>query len=95
MIVNYELLKDKELYGYIAATITTIAFIPQAIKTWKSKSANDVSYIMLITFIIGLIFWIVYGIKTRTLPVLYANIITLIINLMIIILKISYDTRKE
>ncbi len=88
MIIN--VIESSEIYGYIAAFLTTVAFIPQLIKTWESQSAKDVSLTMLIIFIVGLLFWIVYGWLTMTRPVIIANIITLIINCSILLLKLSY-----
>tara|TARA_B100000029_G_C17291497_1_gene857162 strand:+ start:30 stop:311 length:282 start_codon:yes stop_codon:yes gene_type:complete len=79
-----------EIYGYIAALLTTLAFLPQLLKTLKTQSANDVSLIMLIMFMTGLVFWIIYGWKANAIPVLIANIITLILNSSILILKLKY-----
>ncbi len=84
-----------EFFGFLAALLTTIAFLPQLYKTWKTKSADDVSLIMLILFIIGLICWIIYGLKINSLPILVANIITFILNFSILILKINYSKNKE
>ena len=83
-----------DLSGFFAALLTTIAFLPQLYKTWKTKSADDVSLFMLIIFILGLIFWIIYGIKINSIPILIANIITLIFNSSILILKITYRKNK-
>ena len=80
-----------DVFGFIAAGLTTIAFLPQVIKTGKTKKAEDVSIIMLLLFITGLIFWIVYAIQTDSFPVLIANIITLILNIIILTLKIIYS----
>ena len=77
-------------FGFIAAALTTIAFLPQVIKTWKSKKADDVSIVMLLMFITGLLFWIIYAIETNALPVLIANIITFILNVTILTLKLIY-----
>ena len=84
-----------DLFGFLAALLTTIAFLPQIYKTWKTKSADDVSFIMLILFITGLICWIIYGWKINSFPILVANIITFIFNLSILILKITYRESKE
>ena len=83
-----------DLFGFSAALLTTIAFIPQLYKTWKTKSAEDVSLIMLILFITGLICWIIYGLKIHSIPILVANIITFIFNFSILILKITYRKGK-
>ena len=79
-----------ELVGFLAAILTTIAFLPQLYKTWQTKSADDISLIMLIFFITGLICWIIYGLKINSMPILVANIITFIFNFSILILKITY-----
>ena len=67
-----------EFFGYIAAILTTAAFLPQLIKTLKTKKAEDVSLVTLIMFICGVGSWIIYGYKISSLPILIANIITLI-----------------
>ena len=82
---------DPDTFGFIAAALTTIAFLPQVIKTWRTKKAEDVSIVMLLMFITGLIFWIIYALQVSILPVLIANIITLILNLSILSLKLIYD----
>ena len=79
-----------DFFGFSAALLTTIAFLPQLYKTWKTKSAGDVSLVMLILFITGLICWIIYGIKIHSIPILVANVITFIFNFSILILKITY-----
>ena len=83
-----------DLFGFLAAILTTIAFLPQLYKTWQTKSADDVSLIMLILFITGLIFWIIYGLRIHSIPILVANIITFIFNFSILILKITYSEKK-
>ena len=83
-----------DLFGFLAALLTTIAFLPQLYKTWKTKSADDVSLVMLILFITGLVCWIIYGLKINSIPILVANIITFIFNFSILVLKISYRKNK-
>ena len=84
-----------DLFGFSAALLTTIAFLPQLYKTWKTRSADDVSLIMLILFISGLICWIIYGLKIHSIPILIANLVTFIFNFLILILKITYSERKK
>ena len=84
-----------DTFGFIAAALTTIAFLPQVIKTWRTKKAEDVSIVMLLMFITGLIFWIIYAIQTSALPVLIANIITFILNVTILTLKLIYDREEN
>ena len=80
-----------EIFGYLAAILTTAAFLPQLLKTLKTKKADDVSLTTLIMFIIGVFSWIIYGYKISSTPILIANIITLILNLMILISKIYFQ----
>ncbi len=80
-----------EFFGYFAAFLTTVAFIPQLIKTLKTKKAEDVSLVTLIMFICGVGFWIIYGYKISSSPILIANIVTLTLNLFILITKLYYS----
>ena len=80
-----------DLFGYFAAILTTAAFLPQLIKTLKTKKAEDVSLITLIMFIAGVISWIIYGYQISSTPILIANLITLILNLLILISKIYFS----
>ncbi|MCC5650871.1 SemiSWEET transporter [Nostoc sp. XA013] len=70
--------------------MTTISFLPQMFKTWRTKSAKDVSMVTLITFIIGVFLWLIYGIYLQALPIILANSVTLFFNLIILWLKIKY-----
>ena len=66
-----------DIFGYFAAILTTAAFLPQLIKTLKTKKADDVSLTTLIMFIIGVLSWIIYGYKISSTPILIANLINL------------------
>ena len=79
-----------EILGLIAATITTASFVPQVYKTWKSKSAESLSLTMYITFFIGIVLWLIYGIHLNSLPMILANSITAVLALMLIIFKFRY-----
>ena len=80
-----------DIFGYFAAILTTSAFLPQLIKTLKTKKADDVSLTTLIMFIIGVLSWIIYGYKIASTPILIANVITLILNLLILISKLYFS----
>ena len=82
-----------DIFGYLAAILTTAAFLPQLIKTLKTKKADDVSLTTLIMFIIGVLFWIIYGFKISSTPILVANLITLTLNLFILIAKIYFSEK--
>ena len=84
-----------EFFGYFAAILTTAAFLPQLIKTLKTKKAEDVSLLTLIMFICGVGSWIIYGYKISSSPILLANIITLILNSFILISKVYYSRKLD
>ena len=82
-----------EFFGYFAAILTTTAFLPQLIKTLKTKKADDVSLLTLIMFLCGVGSWIIYGYAISSIPILMANTITLILNLFILISKIYFGRK--
>jgi MtN3 and saliva related transmembrane protein len=77
--------------GSAAATCTTISFLPQLIRVWRRKSAQDISLVMFLLFNFGLSCWLVYGIGIGSAPIIVANIITLALALAILVLKLRYD----
>ncbi|OUL32479.1 SemiSWEET transporter [Nostoc sp. 106C] len=78
------------ILGLTAGVLTTIAYLPQLIKTWKSKSAEDLSWSMLIVLCTGIILWLVYGAYVHDIPIIAANIVTFLFAGMILVLKIKY-----
>ena len=80
-----------EFFGYIAAILTTLAFIPQLLKTLKTKKAEDVSLTTLIMFLTGVAAWIIYGIQISSKPILIANVITFLLNFLILVFKLIYS----
>ena len=74
--------------GYVAGLFTTLAFLPQAIRSWRTRSTNDLSLAAILAFMLGLSFWIVYGVATRSYPIVVWNVITLLLNLGILIAKL-------
>ena len=79
-----------EIVGLIAAVLTTSAYVPQVYKTWKTKSAGNISLTMYIAMFIGIILWLFYGIHLNSLAMIVANIVTAILTLIILIFKIRY-----
>ncbi|PHV63338.1 SemiSWEET transporter [Cyanobacterium aponinum UTEX 3222] len=78
------------IIGLMAGSLTTISFLPQAIKTWRSKSAKDISLAMFLCFCLGVILWIIYGLFIMDIPVLVTNIVTLILAGTILFFKLKY-----
>ena len=84
---------NNEFFGYLAAILTTAAFLPQLIKTIKTQKADDVSLITLIMFICGVFSWVIYGFLISSIPILTANVITFLLNFSILISKVSYSKK--
>ena len=78
------------LVGSIAALCTTIAFLPQVIKVYKTKHTKDLSMMMYVIFTIGVIFWMYFGILTEAWPIIIANALILILCVYILIMKKIY-----
>ncbi len=78
-----------EIIGYFAAFNTTVAFLPQAIKILKTRRTQDISLIMYIVLIIGLLSWLIYGLLAMSYPIIIANTITLIEAFLILWIKAS------
>ena len=93
--MNINEISSIDILGLIAGTLTTIAFVPQLIKVWSSKSANDISYVMFILFIIGIVLWEVYGWEIHSTPIILFNIITFILGSAILTLKIIFETKSQ
>lgn len=81
------------LLGLVAGTLTTFAFFPQLLKTWKSRSADDISLTWISTFSSGIFLWLLYGFFIGSLPVILSNGITLVLTLVILFFKMTYRTR--
>ena len=80
-----------EYLGFAAATLTTIAFIPQLIKAWKTKQTKDLSSVMLCVLNLGILLWLVYGIMINSLPIILANVVTFVLAAVILVLKMKYQ----
>lgn len=76
--------------GLVAGVLTTISFLPQAIKTWQTKSTKDISLAMFLCFCFGVILWVIYGFYTHNIPVFVANFATFILASSILICKLKY-----
>ena len=76
--------------GLFAGTLTTISFLPQLVKAWKSRSTHDISIGMFSLLAVGITLWIAYGVVTSDLPVIVANLATLVFVGLILALKLRY-----
>ena len=78
------------IIGFIAAFLTTFAFLPQSIKTIKTKQTKDLSLITLMMIELGLVSWLIYGLMIESLPIIAANTVSILIMTIVIILKVKY-----
>ena len=76
--------------GFAAGFLTTLAFVPQVLKIWRSKSAGDVSLPAFATFTVGIGIWIVYGIVKHDMPIVLWNVVTLALSAAILAMKVKY-----
>jgi MtN3 and saliva related transmembrane protein len=79
-----------QLLGLAAGSLTTAAFLPQVIKTWKSRSAKDLSLGMFSLFCLGVALWLVYGVIVRDIPVIAANLVTLMLASTLLYFKLRW-----
>ncbi len=79
-----------EIVGLVAAFLTTSAYIPQVYKTWKTKSAGNISLTMYIAMFVGIILWLLYGIHLNSFAMIVANSITAVLTLIILFFKLRY-----
>lgn len=79
----------ENILGYIAATLTTFAFLPQAWRIYKTKDTKAISFWMYLIFSLGVFLWLVYGVLIGAWPIVVANSITLLLSLWILWMKIN------
>jgi MtN3 and saliva related transmembrane protein len=79
-----------QMIGLAAGILTATSLIPQIVKTLKEKKAEDVSLVMLIVLMLGIVLWIVYGIKRQDLPIIATNSFSLLVNITMVVLRIKY-----
>jgi MtN3 and saliva related transmembrane protein len=81
---------NPEWLGYAAAVLTTGSFIPQAVMTMRSRDTRGISRGMYIIFTIGVALWLAYGIYLESLPMILANLVTLVLAATMLALKLRY-----
>jgi MtN3 and saliva related transmembrane protein len=81
---------NPEWVGYVAATLTTLAFVPQAIKTIRSRDTSGISLGMYVVFTIGIVCWFGYGLVLGSWPMILANAVTFVLAAVILGLKLRH-----
>jgi len=78
------------ILGLVAATLTTISFVPQAMKVIRTRNTKDLSLSMYIIFNGGVLLWLIYGFLIKDIPIMLCNTITLFLGLIILGMKLKY-----
>jgi MtN3 and saliva related transmembrane protein len=83
-------LNAADLFGYLAAALTTLSFIPQAWLVWRTRSAANLSLAAYLVFATGVALWLVYGLWIGSWPVMIANAVTLALAVFILVMKLKF-----
>jgi MtN3 and saliva related transmembrane protein len=83
-----------EIIGYCAAFLTTVAFLPQAIVSWRTRDLSGVSLGMYSLFTLGVGLWLIYGLIIEKWPLILANGLTFVLALSILLLKLRHTANK-
>ncbi len=80
-----------DVLGFLGAGGTTVSFVPQVMKVWKTRSARDISSGMYLLFITGLVFWLAYGVMIGSWPILIANTLTIVLAASVLWMKWRFE----
>ena len=86
---------SSDLVGYPAAALTTIAFLPQALHSWRTRDLSGISLPMYALFTLGVAFWLAYGILLGSLPIIIGNGITLSLASVVLFLKVVHVRERR
>jgi MtN3 and saliva related transmembrane protein len=79
-----------EILGLVAGTITSVTFLPQVIKIWQTKSAKDLSLLMLLLLMLGVVLWLIYGLVVMSAAIIYTNSMVLAMSLIMLYFKLKF-----
>ncbi|GGG64543.1 SemiSWEET transporter [Edaphobacter dinghuensis] len=80
-----------DFIGYVAATCTTLSFLPQLIRVVRLRSAREISLGMFLIFSVGTALWLAYGVLVHSKPVIVANAVTFVLAMSILMFKLRFD----
>lgn len=78
------------LLGLAAGCCTTVAYLPQAMKAWRTRSTQDVSRAMFLLMVTGIALWLIYGVLEHDLPIIAANLASLVLTMTILYFKLRF-----
>jgi MtN3 and saliva related transmembrane protein len=79
-----------DLIGSVASALTTIAFIPQVWRVWRTRSAHDLSLPMYLIFTSGVVLWLLYGLLLGAMPIIVGNVVTLFLAGTVLAMKLKF-----
>lgn len=79
-----------EILGLVAGTITSVTFLPQVVKIWQTKSAKDLSLMMLLLLMLGVVLWLIYGLVVMSTAIIYTNSMVLAMSLIMLYFKLKF-----
>jgi len=88
-------MQTHDLIGYLAASLTTCSFVPQALHTFRTRDVSGISLGMYSVFTVGIALWLVYGLALGAWPIVAANAITLALAGAILAMKLRYGRRSD
>jgi MtN3 and saliva related transmembrane protein len=81
---------NSDLIGALASTLTTIAFVPQVWRAWKTRSARDLSLPMYLIFSAGVVLWFIYGLMIGAWPIIVGNAVTMVLAGAVLAMKVKF-----
>ena len=78
------------IVGMVAGILTTVAFVPQVLRTWRTRSTADISLVMFLVYVTGIILWLIYGLMLKDIPLIASNAVTLVFSGTILGLKLRH-----
>jgi MtN3 and saliva related transmembrane protein len=88
-------METSDILGYLAATLTTVSFVPQAWRTFRTKDVSGISTKMYSVFTLGVAVWLAYGIVLGEVPMIFANSTTLVLACAVLVMKLKYGKRAR
>ncbi len=83
------------LLGLVAGVMTTVSFLPQLFKVWRSKSASDLSFVMLLILTMGIFLWLIYGLLIQDIAMILTHSVSLILSSLILMCKVKYQRQER
>jgi MtN3 and saliva related transmembrane protein len=88
-------MQASDVLGYLAATLTTVSFVPQAWRTFRTKDVSGISLKMYSLFTLGVAVWLAYGIVLGEVPMMFANATTLLLAVPVLVMRIKYGRKSR